>query len=367
LDNRFRLYIKRKVSILPFSNKQNRLAFWIKKEEIINILNRKGRGMKKKEPNDLVMVLTGASSGIGMATVLKYAEEGGKIVLAARNKQALEEVAAECEKRGGQAHIVQTDVSKEDEVKHLAEEAVGRFGSIDVWVNNAAVIAFGGYEEIPPEDFRQVLEINLFGYTYGAREAIKQFRKQGRGTLINVSSVAGVVGQPFAVPYSVSKFGVRGLGMSLEQELKTEKDINICTIMPSTVDTPIYDTGANYTGRKVAPPVAVATANEVADAIIKLSKNPKKKVFVGNMTLPMRLGKFIFPNLFDRITYYMTVIKEFKEEGAPKSKGNLYEPNTDEAAISGGWMEKEERMKKTQKAAVGAGIILGLVLLLKRY
>lgn len=318
------------------------------------------------QKDNLVMVITGASSGIGRATALKFAEKGGKLVLAARNKKALDEVTADCEKRGSQAHVVQTDVSIETEVEKLAKEAVDCFGKIDIWVNNAAVIAFGGFDEIPDEDFRRVLEVNLFGYIYGARAAIKQFRKQEQGTLINVSSVAGVVGQPFASPYSISKFGNRGLGISLEQELKTEKNINICTIMPSTVDTPIYSQGANYTGRKIAPPVAVTSANEVADAILKLSKNPKNKVFVGNSTMLMRLGKFMFPTLFDKITYYMTVVKEFKDEPQPKSKGNLYEPNPEEAAISGGWMEKEEKMKNIQKVVLGTGILIGFALLLKQ-
>jgi NAD(P)-dependent dehydrogenase (short-subunit alcohol dehydrogenase family) len=324
--------------------------------------------MAKKKPEEKVMVLTGASSGIGRATALKYAEEGGKIVLAARNRKALEELAEICEKRGGRAHVVPTDVSREEEVKQLAAEAVRRFGRIDVWVNNAGVIAFGGIDEIPPEDFRQVIEVNLFGYTYGAREAIKQFRKQGRGTLINVASVAGVVGQPFAVPYSISKFGIRGLGLSLEEELHTEKDIHVCTLLPSTVDTPIYSRGANYTGNKIAPPVGVTSANKVANAILKLSRKPQRQVFVGELTSMMRLGKFMFPAFFETVTYYLTIIREFKEESAPKSKGNLYEPASSQPEVSGGWLEKKERRKRTFiKAAAGTGIVAGLGLLLKKY
>lgn len=312
------------------------------------------------------MVLTGASSGIGRATVLRFAGEGGKIVLAARNKEALEEVAAECRKLGAEAQVVQTDVSKEQEVKHLAEEAVSRFGRIDVWVNNAAVIAFGSYEDIPPEDFRQVIEVNLFGYTYGAREAIKQFRKQGQGILINVGSVVGVVGQPFAIPYCISKFGVRGLGLALAQELTNEKDIHICTILPSTVDTPVYNTAANFTGRKISPPLAVTSAREVADTILELSRNPKNEVFVGKLTTLMRLGKFLMPTLFGKISYYKTVTREFQKQGIPATKGNLYEPDTNEAAVSGGWMEKEAKRRNIQKAVLGAGILIGLGWLVKR-
>lgn len=295
------------------------------------------------------MVITGASSGIGRATALQFAKKGGNVVLAARSRESLKEVAEACEKLGGVALTVVTDVSKEDEVSHLAQAAIQMFGEIDVWINNAAVIAFGAYEDIPAEDFRQVLEINLFGYTYGAREALKQFWKQGFGTLINVSSVAGVVGQPFAVPYSISKFGVRGLGISLDQELRNEKNIHVCTIMLSTVDTPIYSQGANFVGKRIAPPVAVTSAKKVAKEIIKLSKKPRKNVFIGNSTWLMRLGRFLLPTLFDKITYWKTIIQEFEDEMTPITKGNLYESNPKKEGVSGGWLQKEENKRRRFK------------------
>lgn len=286
-----------------------------------------------------VIVITGASSGIGKATALKFANEGDKVVLVSRSKKALEKVAEEFKNTEGQAHVVVADVSNEEEVKNLVRDTVNHFGKIDIWINNAAVIAFGAFEDIPSKDFRKVIEVNLFGYIYCARAILPQFKRQKYGHLINVSSVAGVVGQPFSIPYSISKFGIRGLGLSLDQELKNEKDIHVNTIMPSTVDTPIYANGANYVGRKIAPPVDVIPPENIAEAIVKISKKPKKNVFIGKQTFLMRIVRFIMPKLFDKIVYYKTILQEFQDQKVQESSGNLYEPvPPDKEKIKGGWL-----------------------------
>ncbi|MGK7390859.1 MAG: SDR family NAD(P)-dependent oxidoreductase [Candidatus Cyclobacteriaceae bacterium M2_1C_046] len=286
-----------------------------------------------------VAVITGASSGIGREASLKFAKQGDCVVLVARDKLSLQEVADEFENTQGEAFIIPADVSNEEEVNEIVRKTVERYGKIDIWVNNAAVIAFGEFMDIPSEDFKRIIEVNLFGYIYGVRAVLPQFLKQKRGTLINVSSVAGVVGQPYSVPYSVSKFGIRGLGISLDQELKNEKNIHITTLMPSTVDTPIYRKGANYIGRKIKPPVSVISAEKVGEAILKLSKKPKKNTFVGKQTLLMRLGRFIMPTIFDKIVYYKTIIQEFQDETVQKSNGNLYKSMPKENKIKGGYKD----------------------------
>src|SRR5947209_12255872 len=124
---------------------------------------------------DLVVVITGASSGIGRATALEFAREGANLVLAARSRENLEETAQKCRKLGAQVLVVPTDVSRENEVEALGERAVERFGHIDVWVNNAGVGLYARFERAPLEEYRQVIETNLFGPIYGARAALKQF------------------------------------------------------------------------------------------------------------------------------------------------------------------------------------------------
>ncbi|RDV11310.1 SDR family NAD(P)-dependent oxidoreductase [Pontibacter diazotrophicus] len=328
--------------------------------------------MKKKDKRGQVMVVTGATSGIGRATALEWARRGGNVVLAARSRNVLEEVASKCETYGGKAHVVQTDVTKEEEVESLAAEAVNAFGKIDVWLNDAAVLIFGEFTQIPTEDFRRILETNLFGFIYGARAAVRQFYKQDYGTLINMGSVSGIVGQPYSVPYSVSKGAIRSLSLSLGQELEGHEHIHVCTVHPSIVDTPVYDLAANYTGRAINPPTSATPPQEVVEAIIKLTKKPKREVFVGKLNLQMRLGRTLSPKLFDKAM--RKVIEEFEltEEYAPETKGNLFKPNPRLAAVKGGWLKLEKEgerrtiRKSAGKAALITGLIVGIGWLLKK-
>ena len=310
------------------------------------------------------MVITGASSGIGRATALGWAKRGGSIVLAARSKEVLEQVASDCEEAGGKILVAQSDVSIEEEVNRLAEEAVNAFGKIDIWLNNAAVMIFGGFNDIPTKDFRRILDTNLLGIIYGARAAIQQFRRQGKGILINMGSIAGIVGQPYSSPYSISKAGIRALGISLAQELENEKHIHVCTIHPSIVDTPVYQNAANFTGQAINPPTSATRPKEVVKAILKLTKHPQKEVFVGKRNLLIRMNRSLAPKLFDKAYRKVMEEIEFEEESAPKTSGNLFEPIPEHAGISGGWLEQEKKGKRTtiKKIAGNLAIVTGVLI-----
>jgi NAD(P)-dependent dehydrogenase (short-subunit alcohol dehydrogenase family) len=166
-----------------------------------------------RELGNSVVVITGASSGIGRATAHALAEHGASVVLAARSEESLQEAAQECEEIGGRALVVPTDVSDKEAVKDLASQAADRFGRIDVWVNNAGVMAYGYFEQIPDETYRQVIETNLFGATYGAhdgaRAALPYFREQGGGVLINVSSLWGRISKGMSTKPIARKIAIR--------------------------------------------------------------------------------------------------------------------------------------------------------------
>ncbi|WP_262707470.1 SDR family oxidoreductase [Rufibacter latericius] len=305
----------------------------------------------------MVVVITGASSGIGRATALEFARKGCDLVLAARFGAGLEEVAQECNRLGGRALAVPTDVANEDQVNALAAEAREAFGGFDVWVNNAAVGLFGHFEEIPTQDIRQLMEVNLFGHIYGARAAIRQFKAQGHGILINVSSMVALVGQPFSIPYTTSKFAIRGMSISLSQELADEEDIHVCCVMPAVIDTPIFQHAGNYMGRAVKAPKPVIPAKRVARTIYRLTQKPQEQVTVGNMSRMMRFQRLVSPALlFDKYMQKMISTQHFKRKPSRAFQGNLYEPITNWNKVNGGWLPEDSG--KGKKISLIAGLAL---------
>jgi NAD(P)-dependent dehydrogenase (short-subunit alcohol dehydrogenase family) len=291
----------------------------------------------------VVVVVTGASSGIGRATGLAFAERGARVVVAARRAGALEELARQCQAAGGQALAVPTDVTDEAAVAELARRAVERFGRIDVWVNNAGVYLLGSLEATPPEAFRRVLETNFFGYVHGARAVLPHFREQGHGVLINNASVYSHVGAPWLSAYVSSKFAVRGFSEVLRQELDDLPDVHVCTVSPSPIDTPIFASAANYTGRAAKAPPPTYPPEQVARAIVASALRPKRERIVGGVGRQLALLEAVAPRLFERVNRRYVDALQFTGEPAPATDGNLYAPSPDSRAQTrGGWRRRPD-------------------------
>jgi short-subunit dehydrogenase len=327
-----------------------------------------------KNLQDHVVVITGASSGIGRATALKYARAGANLVLGARRKQVLKEVADECEGHGSEAIIVETDVSNENEVERLAEKAIKRFGRIDIWINNAGVATFGRYDEVPMEEHTQVIETNLLGTMYGAHTALQQFRKQGDGILINVSSYDGRGSAPYHASYVASKHGVRGLGMSIRQELwaNNEKNIRVCTVMPVSIDTPFFQHAANHMGKPVLPIPPVYDVEEAANTLFSLASKPQDEVMVGRAGRLFGLqGKFA-PKLTEKQMAWQTHRTEMgQKRSARDSSGSLFKPVQAGTGTRGGWLDRDtpqdlpgEHSGSTAKKVGGSVALLAVPALL---
>ncbi len=293
-----------------------------------------------------VAVITGASSGIGRATALEFASKGYNVVITARRNDELLDVADACELYQVQAIAIAADVTDEEAIRHVAEHAVDTFGHIDVWVNNAAVALFGKFEETPIEEFEQVLDVNIMGYVYGARIAIKQFKDQGFGTLINVSSTNAIAPQPLSSAYNMSKFAIRGLSMSLRMELELEglsETIQVCNAMPSSTDTNLFQNAANYTGHEIRALEPVYDPSYIARHIVKLTDDPRREIVIGPAGKLMTTEYKWLPKLYERFMGNFVEKNQMSKIPMPSTDGNLYEPLEANSGIRGGWRKKRLR------------------------
>jgi short-subunit dehydrogenase len=294
-----------------------------------------GNSLNGNSLSGKIVVITGASSGIGRAAAIRFARKGAQLVLAARRLEALEETAMECRVAGGHAVIRQLDVSQEGDVQALAAQALELTGGIDVWVNNAGVTLFGSLEEAPMDQHRQVIETNLFGAIYGARAVVPIFRRQKRGVLINVGSILSKIGQPFVPSYVISKFALRGLSEALRAELADEYDIHVCTLLPYASDTEHFESGANHVGAPVHALPPVQSPEKVADALVRLAERPVRERHVPRAAVLGIALHALFPRTVERIVFDALARWHRAPGVAVQSDGNLYHPRKRDGDVHG--------------------------------
>ena len=307
-----------------------------------------------------VVVLTGASSGIGHAAALAFARQGARLVLAARGAEALDKVAAECRLLDADALAVPTDVTDAGAMRALADAAIARFGRIDVWINNVGIGAVGAFDATPIEAHHQVVAANLLGHMNGAHAVLPHFRKRGRGTLINMISVGGWTVAPYAAAYTASKFGLRGFSEALRAELGSLPAVHVCEVYPTFVDTPGLLHGANYSGKRLRPPPPVLDPRRVASALVALSRAPRDVTSIGSVALPGRLAHALLPQLTSRLTVWLTDRALARADPAPVTNGNLFEPSRVHT-IDGGYRTLATRAMPVAVVVLASAAALALL------
>jgi short-subunit dehydrogenase len=292
--------------------------------------------------SEQVVVLTGASSGVGRETALQLAERGTTIIAAARNTEALDTLAAEVERLGGTIRTVETDVSEWEQVDALARAAVEVFGRIDTWVNCAAVSLYGRVADLEVAEIDRVLDVILRGEIYGMKAALGVMQPAGTGTIINVASALGVRSVPLQSAYCAAKHGVRGFAQALRMELEHDRvPVSVCTLLPSSINTPLFSHARSRMGVKPQPVPPVYEPSVVAGAILAVAQNPQDEVVVGGGGKFLTLVERFAPRLADRVllgpgkTWSKQRTKQLDD-----GEDNLFTPSTGPGEVTGAFGSK---------------------------
>lgn len=280
------------------------------------------------------VVITGASSGAGRAAAEAFALEGCNIILAARGQEGLDNVLNLCRDLGAIALAVPTDVSKPEDVKNLATQALQFNGRIDIWVNNAGIMATGKFEDMPVEAVDQIIKTNLLGYLHGAHTVLPIFKKQNDGILINNISIGGWVPTPFGTAYSASKYGLRGMVETLQGEYAEFPNIHICALYPGMLKSTGNSHSAKYSGLDFKVPPMALDPRKLASQMVELAKHPKNSILPDLSSFAMKYFYKIFPATFSFLS--STVVKlMMNPEKNQETNGNIFVPSSDPHRIYG--------------------------------
>jgi short-subunit dehydrogenase len=312
-------------------------------------------GAERAQVAGKTYVITGASSGLGRGVALQLAGMKANVVLAARRTDVLEQVAAQAKALGGTALVVSTDVSRVEDMQRLLDAAVARYGRIDVWINNAAVGAIGYFDSVPLEDHARIIDVNLKGVVYGSHLALRQFKHQGAGVLVNIGSIESQVPQALHATYSATKGAVLNLGRALKQELRLagESTIRVSTVLPWAADTPFLTHAANYTGHAARMPLMDAP-EEVVDAIVWASVHPRQELAVGWKAKAAHAAYRVAPGLTETVSADVAHEAQFEQaKGAPwpLTSGSLHKPMLEGTGVSGGIRARIDREDEARKRA----------------
>lgn len=277
-----------------------------------------------KPIDEQVIVITGASSGIGLATAQAAARAGARVFLTARNGEALAEAVRQIEAAGGTAAYAIADVANREELQRVADAVIERFGGFDTWVNNAGVSIWGRIEDVSDADNRRLFETNFWGTVNGSLIAVQHLKQRG-GALINVGSTASDVALPLQGMYSASKHALKGFTDALRVELiEEDAPVSVTLIKPASIDTPLPQHARNYGDREPMLPPPVYPPEDVADAILHAAVHGPRELYVGGSARAGSAMATAAPSIVDWAAAKYLPEQSFRDEPAKHPEGALY-------------------------------------------
>ena len=314
-----------------------------------------------KPLSDQAMVITGASSGIGLVTARHAARKGARVVLASRNEKELEQTAAAILRDGGRAAVAVADVSDPAQVDAIADTALREFGHLDTWVNNAAVSMYGRITDLPIEDMRRQMDVNFWGCVYGSLAAVRHLRQHG-GALINVGSGVSDRAIPLQGIYCAAKHAVKGFTDTLRMELEEGGvPISVTLVKPASIDTPFFDKARSYLGVEPQPIPPVYAPEVVCDVILRAAEHPIREVIAGGAAAATSAARFA-PRLADLYMERWTFASQRTEKPLKGRPDNLYSPLASDGGERGrNWEGQTHESSVYTKALLYPGVTAAML------
>ena len=296
-----------------------------------------------KPINEQVVVVFGASSGIGRQAALDFAKRGAKVVVAARSETGLKTLVAEIEAKSGEAYYVLADAADFAQVKAVADQTIEKFGRLDTWVHSAAAFLFGTVEKCDPDEYERMIKVNLLGQIYGAKAALPHLKKNG-GALIHISSVEAIRTAPFQSAYGASKHGLHGFLQVLRVELAHDEiPISVTEIQPAAINTPIYEKGRNKMPFKMRPVPPLYHPSIVSNAILYAAENPVRELIAGGAGVGVALAEKFSPVVAD---FFSGTVGYAGQDGGAKDSpeqftDSLFEPISGYDTVEGNFSDEQ--------------------------
>jgi NAD(P)-dependent dehydrogenase (short-subunit alcohol dehydrogenase family) len=332
--------------------------------------------LRLKPIHEQVVVITGASSGIGLVTAREAARAGARVVLAARNAEDLDRAVQDIRRAGGRAAFVTADVADPAQVEAIAGAALAEFGRLDTWVNNAAVSMYGRLMDLSIDDMRRQMDVTYWGQVYGSRTAVRHLRRSG-GALINVASAVADRAIPLQGGYCAAKHAIKAFTDTLRMELEEEgAPIAVTLVKPASVDTPFFEKARTYLGVEPQPVPPVYAPEVVSEVILHAAQHPLREIIAGGAGVKLSAARLL-PRLADRYMERRT----FDSQKTPRPTGgradNLYAPVASDGGERGrNWRGHTRRSSLYTRsvlhprpalgAAVAAGALAGFAIVARR-